>query len=154
MNKLLCLALLFVCVLFVAVRAETGEERYAKMCAQEGAVKHEKGFCYKIITPSSNPLKPTASSKVEVHYEGKLVDGTVFDSSYKRGETISFNLSNVIVAWQLGLHQMNVGSTAELYCPPAVAYGSRPVGPIPANSHLFFKVELFAVDGKKGKEEL
>lgn len=155
MNKFVLLALVaLICAL--CVRAETGEEWFAKQCAQEGAVKHEKGFCYKIITPSSNTLKPTASSKVEVHYEGKLVDGTVFDSSYQRGQTISFPLPNVIACWQHGVAEMTVGSAAELYCPPNTAYGSRPVGPIPANSHLFFKVELFAVDGKHGesKEEL
>lgn len=91
--------------------------------------------------------KPAASSTVKVHYEGKLADGTVFDSSYKRGEPISFPLRGVISCWTEGVQQMSVGGKAKLLCPANTAYGSRGAGGvIPPNAVLTFTVELLNID--------
>lgn len=91
--------------------------------------------------------KPTASSTVKVHYEGKLADGTVFDSSYKRGEPISFPLRGVIPCWTEGVQQMAVGGKAKLLCPANTAYGSRGAGGvIPPNAVLTFTVELLNIE--------
>jgi FKBP-type peptidyl-prolyl cis-trans isomerase FkpA len=91
--------------------------------------------------------KPAASSTVKVHYEGKLADGTVFDSSYKRGEPISFPLRGVIPCWTEGVQQMAVGGKAKLLCPANTAYGSRGAGGvIPPNAVLTFTVELLNIE--------
>jgi FKBP-type peptidyl-prolyl cis-trans isomerase FkpA len=91
--------------------------------------------------------KPTAASTVKVHYEGTLANGTVFDSSYKRGEPISFPLSGVIPCWTQGVQTMAVGGKATLKCPSNTAYGARGAGGvIPPNADLTFTVELLAVN--------
>jgi FKBP-type peptidyl-prolyl cis-trans isomerase len=86
--------------------------------------------------------KPAPGSVVKVNYEGKLIDGTVFDSSYARNEPISFPLSNVIAGWQEGVPMMRVGETWEFAIPAGLAYGPDGAGPIPGGSTLIFKVEL------------
>lgn len=98
------------------------------------------------ITKKGKGKQPKASSKVKVHYEGSLLDGTVFDSSVKRGQAAEFPLNQVISCWTLGLQEMKVGSKAKLYCPPATAYGDRQTGPIPAGSLLVFDVELLEIE--------
>lgn len=91
--------------------------------------------------------KPTAASTVKVHYEGTLTNGTVFDSSYKRGEPISFPLNGVIPCWTQGVQTMAVGGKAMLKCPANTAYGARgAAGVIPPNADLTFMVELLSVD--------
>jgi FKBP-type peptidyl-prolyl cis-trans isomerase FkpA len=91
--------------------------------------------------------KPTAASTVKVHYEGTLNNGTVFDSSYKRGEPISFPLSGVIPCWTQGVQTMAVGGKATLKCPSNTAYGASGAGRvIPPNADLTFTVELLAVN--------
>jgi FKBP-type peptidyl-prolyl cis-trans isomerase FkpA len=91
--------------------------------------------------------KPTAASTVKVHYEGTLKDGTVFDSSYKRGEPISFPLTGVIACWTEGVQTMAVGGKAKLQCPAKTAYGERGAGGvIPPNADLTFTVELLAIE--------
>lgn len=90
--------------------------------------------------------KPAASDTVLVHYEGKLQDGTVFDSSYRRGKPISFPLRGVIPCWTQGVAEMAVGATAELTCPSETAYGKRGAGGvIPPDATLIFKVELLGI---------
>ena len=90
--------------------------------------------------------KPVASDSVLVHYEGKLTDGTVFDSSYKRGKPISFPLRGVIPCWTQGVAEMPVGSIVELTCPSDTAYGKRGAGGvIPPDATLVFKVELLGI---------
>lgn len=90
--------------------------------------------------------KPVASDSVLVHYEGRLTDGTVFDSSYKRGKPISFPLRGVIPCWTQGVAEMPVGSTVELTCPSETAYGKRGAGGvIPPDATLVFKVELLGI---------
>lgn len=88
--------------------------------------------------------KPVPSSIVTVHYEGTFLDGTVFDSSFQRGETISFPLNRVISAWTQALCEMVVGDRATIFCPADTAYGVRGAGPIPPNTDLVFDVELFS----------
>ena len=90
--------------------------------------------------------KPTAASTVKVHYEGTLTNGTVFDSSYKRGEPISFPLTRVIPCWTQGVQIMAVGGKATLKCHASTAYGARGAGgAVPPNADLTFTVELLAV---------
>jgi FKBP-type peptidyl-prolyl cis-trans isomerase FkpA len=92
--------------------------------------------------------KPTASNTVKVHYEGKLTDGTVFDSSYKRGEPISFPLNRVIPCWTEGVQTMQIGGKATLKCPAKTAYGAAGAGgAIPPNADLTFTVELLGIEG-------
>ena len=89
---------------------------------------------------------PLATSTVTVHYRGTLMNGTEFDSSYKRGQPISFPLNRVIKCWTDGLQAMKVGDKAELVCPPNIAYGERGApGVIPPNATLKFEVELISI---------
>ena len=89
---------------------------------------------------------PTATDTVKVHYRGTLIDGTEFDSSYKRGEPIEFPLSGVIKCWGEGVAKMKVGGKARLVCPPAIAYGEQGAGgAIPPNATLNFEVELLGI---------
>jgi len=90
---------------------------------------------------------PTADNTVRVHYRGTLPDGTEFDSSYKRNESISFPLRGVIPCWTQGVQKMKVGGKARLTCPAATAYGARGVpGVIPPNTQLTFEIELLAIE--------
>jgi FKBP-type peptidyl-prolyl cis-trans isomerase FkpA len=92
---------------------------------------------------------PTADSTVRVHYRGTLPDGTEFDSSYKRKESISFPLRGVIPCWTQGVQKMKVGGKAKLICLAAIAYGERGSPPaVPPNSVLVFEVELLSIKGK------
>ena len=100
------------------------------------------GLQYKIISAGEGEL-PNATSTVQVHYEGSLIDGTVFDSSYQRGEPVSFRVNQVIQGWQEALQLMPVGSEWELYIPADLAYGEAGAGgAIGPNETLIFKVEL------------
>jgi len=103
------------------------------------------GLQYEVITAGNGP-KPTASDTVRVHYEGALTDGTVFDSSYSRGEPIEFSLSDVIPGWTEGLQLMNTGSAYRLFIPSDLGYGSYGAGgQIPPYATLVFKVELLDI---------
>ncbi|MDD3877034.1 MAG: FKBP-type peptidyl-prolyl cis-trans isomerase [Bacteroidales bacterium] len=113
---------------------------------KEGVRVTESGLQYKIIREGTG-LRPTAASSVTVHYEGKLIDGTIFDSSYQRDETITFPLSGVIPGWTEGLQLLKEGGEAILYIPSELGYGERGAGQvIPGNATLIFKVELFKVE--------
>ena len=112
--------------------------------AEDGVKKTESGLLYKVITAGKGD-KPSATDTVEVDYEGSLIDGTVFDSSYERGESITFPLNGVIPGWTEGLQLMPVGSKYELYIPSDLAYGPGGTGPIPPNSALKFVVELHSI---------
>lgn len=88
---------------------------------------------------------PKAADTVKVHYTGKMLDGTVFDSSVARGTPAEFPLNAVISCWTIGLQEMKPGAKATLYCPPDTAYGNRQAGPIEPNSLLIFDVELLEI---------
>ncbi|MDH4394211.1 MAG: FKBP-type peptidyl-prolyl cis-trans isomerase [Limnobacter sp.] len=116
----------------------------AAVVAEE--IKLPSGVIVAIEGKSKGTQKPNSNSTVTVHYEGSLTDGTVFDSSYKRGATATFPLNGVIPCWTQGVSTMSVGDKAVLTCPSDLAYGSRGVpGKIPANSVLKFKVELIEI---------
>jgi len=123
-----------------------GEDFLAANAKKEGVTTTDSGLQYEIIKPSNGP-KPTISNKVTVHYHGTTIDGTVFDSSVERGESISFPLSNVIKGWQEGVALMPKGSKYRLFIPQELAYGSRGAGPIiKPFSALIFEVELLEIE--------
>jgi len=113
---------------------------------KDGVSTTESGLQYKVLTEGEGKT-PSATSQVTVHYEGKLITGDIFDSSYKRGETIQFGLNQVIPGWTEGLQLMKEGSTYELCIPYSIGYGERGSGgSIPPFATLIFKVELISVD--------
>jgi len=121
-----------------------GNKWLAKNGKKKGVKTTKSGLQYKVVKTGKGP-KPTADAKVEVHYEGKLISGKVFDSSYKRGTPASFPVGGVIAGWTEALMMMPAGSHWELYIPAKLAYGERGMGPIEPNSVLIFKVELLKV---------
>ncbi|MCR2746516.1 FKBP-type peptidyl-prolyl cis-trans isomerase [Limnobacter parvus] len=109
-------------------------------------IKLPSGVIVAIEGKSTGAQKPKNTSTVSVHYEGSLGNGTVFDSSYKRGAPATFPLSGVIPCWTQGVSKMSVGDKATLTCPADTAYGARGIaGVIPPNSVLKFKVELLEI---------
>jgi FKBP-type peptidyl-prolyl cis-trans isomerase FklB len=112
---------------------------------KEGVVTTPSGLQYRVLTQGTGP-KPTLRNQVVAHYEGRLIDGTIFDSSYERGEPATFPLNGVIQGWQEGLQLMNVGSKYELFIPSNLGYGDQGMPPVigPA-SVLVFVVELVEV---------
>ena len=123
------------------------EEAYlAESASKEGIVSLPSGLQYKVITPGDGP-SPLTTDKVKVHYKGSLADGTIFDSSYDRGQPTSFTVSGVIKGWTEALLLMQVGSKWELTIPSKLGYGTRGSGgTIPPNSTLLFEVELLAIE--------
>jgi FKBP-type peptidyl-prolyl cis-trans isomerase FklB len=110
-----------------------------------GIVALPSGLQYEVIT-EGNGIKPLARNKVTCHYHGTLIDGTVFDSSVKRGQPATFPLNMVIKGWTEGLQLMPVGSKWRFFIPPQLAYGDRQTGAhIGPNSTLVFEVELLDV---------
>jgi FKBP-type peptidyl-prolyl cis-trans isomerase FklB len=121
--------------------AIAGTEFLAVNGAKEGVTTTESGLQYKVLTAGTG-VKPNTSSTVEVHYAGRLLDGTEFDSSVKRGVPAQFGVTQVIAGWTEALQLMPEGSKWELYIPAALAYGPGGTGPIGPNSTLIFEVEL------------
>jgi len=116
-----------------------------KAAAEPGAKKTESGLIYTEVTAGTGK-QPTASDQVKVHYTGKLIDGTVFDSSVERGQPATFPLGGVIKCWTEGLQLMKEGGKAKLVCPASIAYGDVQKGPqIKPGSTLVFDVELLEV---------
>ncbi|MFK7935078.1 MAG: FKBP-type peptidyl-prolyl cis-trans isomerase [Saprospiraceae bacterium] len=112
---------------------------------KEGVQVTESGLQYKVITEGTGNM-PKVSDEVTVHYEGTLIDGTVFDSSYKRGQPTSFPLNGVIKGWTEGLQLMKEGAKYRFYIPSELAYGARGAGgQIGPNSTLVFDVELIEI---------
>ena len=113
--------------------------------AEPGAVVTESGLVFRRLKAGLGPL-PNASDRVTVHYEGRLADGTVFDSSIKRGHTTTFKLSGVIAGWTEGLQMLKGGGKAKLTIPPHLAYGdSHKPAKIPPCSVLIFEIELLGI---------
>ena len=123
-----------------------GEAFLAENAKREGVKVTESGLQYEVLEATIGQ-KPKATGKVRVHYEGTLIDGTVFDSSYKRGESITFGLNQVIKGWTEGLQLMSIGSKYKLYLPYQLAYGERGAGAnIPPYAALIFTVELLGIE--------
>ncbi len=116
----------------------------------QGVMTTESGLQYKVLTQGTGP-KPTAESTVQVNYEGKLIDGTVFDSSFERGTPVEFPLNGVIKGWTEGLQLMAEGSSFEFYIPSELAYGSSGPPSIGPNQALIFKVKLIQANFKAAK---
>ena len=123
-----------------------GEVFLVANAKKEGGKVTESGLQYKVIK-SGQGATPKPTSKVTTHYEGKLINGTVFDSSYKRGAPATFGVNQVIPGWTEALQLMKEGDQWELYIPSKLAYGERGAGAdIGPNSTLIFKIELIKVD--------
>ncbi|MCI5913006.1 MAG: FKBP-type peptidyl-prolyl cis-trans isomerase [Prevotella sp.] len=124
---------------------EAGEKYLAENAKKEGVVTLPSGLQYKVLTEGSGK-KPKATDKVKCHYEGMLIDGTLFDSSIQRGEPATFPLNGVIAGWTEGLQLMAEGSKYRLFIPYNLGYGERGAGAsIPPYAALVFDVELIEV---------
>ena len=112
-----------------------------------GVVVLPSGVMYRLVSRSTNPgAQPTVADNVTINYEGKLITGQVFDSSYARNEPANFPLGRLIPAWQQAIPLMHVGDEIILYTPPSAAYGDRDLSPdIPPNSTLIFRVQLLGI---------
>lgn len=127
---------------------EAGENFLAENAKREGVKVTETGLQYEVLTPALG-IKPTPTDTVTCHYEGRLIDGTVFDSSYRRGEPASFPLQGVIRGWTKGLQLMSIGSKFRFFIPFDLAYGAQGAGgSIPPYAALIFDVELLGIEGK------
>ena len=122
-----------------------GQAFLAANAKKEGVMTTASGLQYKVLEQGTGP-KPKATDTVNVHYKGTFIDGKTFDSSYDRGEPISFPLNRVIKGWTEALQLMPTGSKWRLYLPPHLAYGEQQVSAeIGPNSTLVFEVELLGV---------
>ena len=125
---------------------DAGEKYLAENAKKDGVITLPSGLQYQVLK-EGNGKKPTAKDQVRCHYEGFLIDGTVFDSSIQRGEPAVFGLQQVIAGWTEGLQLMSEGSKYEFYIPYDLAYGERGAGAsIPPFSTLIFKVELLGIE--------
>lgn len=125
------------------INLEEGEAWLADKAREEGIVVLESGVMYEVVRsgPEDGP-HPGPDDEIKVHYEGTLIDGTVFDSSYQRGAPAIFEVGAVIPGWTEALQLMTPGDEWIVYLPADQAYGDRSGGPIPPNSVLIFRVEL------------
>ena len=128
-----------------AENIEKGKAFLAENAKKEGIVTLPSGLQYEVIT-EGNGKKPSATDRVKCHYEGTLIDGTLFDSSIKRGQPAVFGVNQVIKGWVEALQLMSEGSKWKLYIPSELGYGSQQAGEmIPPYSTLIFEVELIKV---------
>ena len=112
-----------------------------------GATRTPSGLVYRELTPGTG-ASPKPTDAVKVHYRGTLVDGTEFDSSYKRNEPAQFPLNRVIPCWTEGVQKMKVGGKSQLVCPASIAYGDAGSPPvIPGGATLIFEIELLGIGG-------
>jgi len=129
-----------------ATDEKTASAAFAAQIAQEaGAEVFPSGLVFVPMTEGDGEM-PSATDTVRVHYHGTLRDGSVFDSSVDRGESISFPLSGVIPCWTEGVQKIRVGGKAKLVCPSDIAYGDRGTPGIPAGATLLFEVELLGIE--------
>lgn len=125
---------------------ESGEAFLAENAKKEGVVVLPSGLQYQVLTEGTG-AKPVATDRVKCHYEGTLIDGTVFDSSYRRGEPAVFPLNGVIAGWTEGVQLMAEGSKYRFFIPFNLAYGERGAGQaIPPFAALIFDVELLSIE--------
>jgi hypothetical protein len=132
---------------------EEGLAFLAENAKKPGVITLPSGLQYEVLREGSGE-KPSIADVVEVHYEGTLIDGFVFDSSYARNETIEFPLAGVIQGWTEGLQLMSIGSMYRFFIPSDLGYGSYTQGAIPGNSVLIFRVELLSITKDAGLEYL
>jgi len=126
---------------------QDAQDFLAKNKQREEVKETESGLQYEVLQPGKAGEKPTPGDRVTVHYEGRLMDGNVFDSSYERGKPATFGLTQVISGWTEGLQLMDVGSKYRLYIPYDLAYGAQGRPPqIPPYSMLIFEVELLGIE--------
>jgi FKBP-type peptidyl-prolyl cis-trans isomerase FkpA len=118
----------------------------SKAAGESGAQKTESGLVYRELRPGTGE-SPKATDTVKVNYRGTLVDGTEFDSSYKRGEPAQFPLNGVIKCWTEGVQKMKVGGKSLLVCPASIAYGDGGRPGIPGGAALVFEIELLEIAG-------
>ena len=130
-----------------AMNEELGKKFLEQNAQQEGVKVTESGLQY-LVLKEGNGVKPGPEDAVTVHYTGRLIDGTVFDSSVERGEPATFAVGQVIPGWVEGLQMMSEGSAWRLFIPSNLAYGPHGTGPIQPNSTLIFDVQLIKVDKK------
>ena len=128
-----------------AANATEGDKFLLENHSKEGVQITDSGLQYKVIDMGEGP-RPGAVDKVKVHYRGTLINGEEFDSSYARGEPISFQLNQVIPGWTEGVQLMPVGSKFMFYIPPNLAYGAGGGGSIGPNATLIFQVELLGIE--------
>lgn len=126
------------------MNAKAGKEYLANNAKEEGVKVTESGLQY-LVVKEGNGKKPGPNDMVTVHYTGRLIDGTVFDSSVERGEPATFAVGQVIPGWVEGLQLMSEGSAYRLFIPSELAYGEHGTGPIQPNSTLIFDVQLLKV---------
>lgn len=124
---------------------KAGEDFLTAKAQEEGVQKTASGLLYKVVK-QGNGVKPKADDRVKVHYEGRLIDGTVFDSSLQRGEPAVFPVSGVIAGFKEALMLMPVGSEWEIYIPQNLAYGEQDMGTIKPYSTLIFKLQLLGIE--------
>lgn len=125
---------------------EAGEKFLAENAKREGVTTTTSGLQYEVLTEAIGQ-KPVATDSVRCHYEGRLIDGTVFDSSYQRGEPTSFPLQGVIKGWTEGLQLMSLGAKFRFFIPYELAYGAQGAGgAIPPYAALVFDVELLGIN--------
>lgn len=130
----------------VEITQAKGQEFLDQNAKKDGVEVLESGLQILRLQGTGEGQRPLATDQVRVHYEGTLIDGSVFDSSVKRGQPIDFGLNQVISGWTEGLQLMAVGDKARLFLPSNLAYGDRRAGTIPGGSVLIFDVELIAVN--------
>ena len=130
----------------IEARQMAKEEAFLAQKAKEPGIQSlGGGLLYKVLRAGKG-AQPTSTSMVTVDYEGKLIDGTIFDSSYQRGEPASFPVSGVVAGWQIALKAMHVGDEWEVYIPQYLGYGENGTNNIPPYSTLIFKISLKSVE--------
>ena len=128
--------------------AKAGAKFLADNAKRDGVTTTDSGLQYEVVKQAEG-AQPKATDSVTVHYQGTLIDGSVFDSSIERGEPVEFPVGGVIPGWVEGLQLMTVGSKYKFYIPSDLAYGAQsPTPAIPANSALIFEVELLEIAGQ------
>ncbi len=123
-----------------------GDEFLEKNALKEGVQTTASGLQYLALKEGEGTVHPVATDKVTVHYHGKLINGTVFDSSVRRGQPIAFGLNQVIQGWTEGVQLMVVGEKTRFFIPSKLAYGNQVAGKIGAGSTLIFEVELLGIN--------
>jgi peptidylprolyl isomerase len=157
--KLVLAVVVITCVIFyfysnannqklASANIEAGKLFLAENANKEGVLTTLSGLQYQVLTqdPLEADIKPKASDSVTVHYHGTLLDGTVFDSSVDRGQSIAFGLNQVIPGWTEGVQLMSVGDKYRFFIPSQLAYGNRSTGKIEGGSVLIFDVELLKIN--------